>query len=627
MGHKRAAATAAISVEAVERALRQGEARAARLAAVAVALRLPKTAALDADLALESLRAQARKRSAELLARDVAELEEHARDFPNATVEVLPRLKAAIAKARRRGLDARTVAAWEEKARALESGREASMRAAAPVVLPLRQVLDMDVPRVGGKAAKLGEISEVVARAGAAVPPGLALTVDAYRRFLKEAGIAETLERVTSDPDLSPEERAARARKLILGAPLRSDSGVGAAIVAALRAENLDKEMLAVRSSAVDEDGAEAAFAGAGDTHLFVSPEELLPHVRDIWASLWNPRALLYRQTKGLPTTDLAQAVVVQAMAHAEIAGVAFTQDPVTGDSSRLIVNAAFGLGEGVVSGRVAPDQYVVGKSLGREILPPMIADKKLAIVRGKDGRGTEEAKMPPEWRRRRAMTPAKLEKLNAVALALESHFGYALDIEFGFVGSDLYVLQARPITHGSAEEPAPPALKPAHVPASASESKRVMFVCTGNTCRSPIAERMAKKKLALEGRGDVEVLSRGLSVAEAGEPMSAGARAALTGFGVPADGHAALPLADSDVIWADAILTMTAAQADALRRLHPEAKGKIFTLGEYSGVGGDVADPYGGDAARYRAAALQIAVLVDSALDRAEMSKPAPVR
>ena len=339
--------------------------------------------------------------------------------------------------------------------------------------------------------------------------------------------------------------------------------------------------MLAVRSSAVDEDGAEAAFAGAGDTHLYVKPEELLPHVKEIWASLWNPRALLYRETKGLSTTNLAQAVVVQAMADSEVSGVAFTQDPVSGDSSRLVVNAAFGLGEGVVSGRVAPDQFVVGKALGREVLPAMVSDKKLAIVRGKDGVGTEEHKMPPEWRRRRSMSPAKLEKLNAVALALESHFGYALDIEFGFVGDKLFILQARPVTNAAAEEVSPPAavaakavpVKAASTTETAVEAKRMLFVCAGNTCRSPMAERLAKQKLREEGRSDFEVLSRGLDVAEAGAPMSAGARAAVRNHGADGEGHAALSLERSDVIWADVILTMTSAQAGGAAPLPVDAR------------------------------------------------------
>ena len=209
---KRGATRAAMSVEAVERSLRAGEARAARLSAIASALGRSKDALVEADVELAGLREEAKARGAVLLAEDVADLQKHARMFPNATVEVLPRLKAAIAKAKRRGVAPEAVAAWERKVAALELTREASMRARAPVVLALRQVLDMDVPRVGGKAAKLGEISQVVANAGGEVPPGLALTVDAYRQFLREAGIAEKLERVATDPELRPRSaRPARA--------------------------------------------------------------------------------------------------------------------------------------------------------------------------------------------------------------------------------------------------------------------------------------------------------------------------------------------------------------------------------------------------------------------------------
>jgi protein-tyrosine-phosphatase/phosphohistidine swiveling domain-containing protein len=619
LGEQKAAVDQAVSVEAVERAARAGEARAVRAAAIAEALRRPASRLTETTAAAAALAKQASSRARALLAADVAELSAHALEVPNATVEVLPRLKAAIAKGRRRGLDPAVLAVWEKRAAELEARRETAMRAAAPIALPLSSVLDMDAPRVGGKGAKLGEIAQIVALAGGEVPPGLALTADAYREFLRETGIAERLEHFAADERLSPEERAERARRLILGAPLTADAGVGRAIIEALRAQHLDGAMLAVRSSAVDEDGAEAAFAGAGDTHLYVSAEDLLPHVREIWASLWNPRALLYRRTKGLTTTHLAQAVVVQAMVDSEVSGVAFTADPVTGDTSRPIVNAAFGLGEGVVSGRVAPDQYVVGKALGREILPPMIADKKLAILRAADGRGTAERRMPAQWRRRRAMTPVKLELLNTVARSLENHFGYPLDIEYAFVENKLYILQARPVTNAPVAEPAPEPTA-----ATAHEGARLMFVCTGNTCRSPMAERLAKDALAREGLPHFEVLSRGLAVAESGEPISAHARAALRAVGSNGDGHFALALETSDAIWADVILTMTRAQADELLRRYPGAKGKVFTLGEYSGVGGDIADPYGSDAGAYRATAAQISAAVDAAVDRAASAAPA---
>ena len=388
-----------------------------------------------------------------------------------------------------------------------------------------------------------------------------------------------------------------------------------------LAAQRLGKVFLAVRSSAVDEDGAEAAFAGAGDTHLYVDPAELLDHVKDVWASLWNPRALLYRETRGLSTANLAQAVVVQAMVDSVVSGVAFTQDPVSGSSGRVIVNGAFGLGEGVVSGRVAPDQYVLSKKTGLEILPPMVADKKLAVVRGKNGKGTTEEKMPPEWRRRRSMTPAKLKLLSDVSVALERHFGYALDIEFGFDEDNrLYILQSRSVTSNGVETqaavPAPPQgseMKPAQAP----KPKRLMFVCTGNTCRSPMAAHLAREKLSRRGRPDIEVVSRGLSVATAGEAMNPKAQAMLESRGVDASGHQARALTADDVAGTALILTMTEAQAQAVLARHPSAKGKVFSLAAYARTGGDIADPYGGDEDAYRAAATEIGDALDAFVER----------
>ncbi len=464
------------SIESVDRLRAQAGALAARLGALAQALGRPKDELSRLGVLASGVEKTAADRSAVLLAEDVAELQEHARRYPTATIEALPLIKAAIAKAKRRGLSSILVGRWEAQVRALEVAREASLRAHKPLVLPLSDIIDADVGAVGGKAAKLGEIAAVVEAAGGHVPQAVAPTVHAYRAFLREAGINERLEAVASDKALSPEIRSARARRLIMEgvlsvpgenggigrrAALTAEAGVGKAIMDSLQFAGLTDTMLAVRSSAVDEDGAEAAFAGAGDTHLYVSPDEVLPNVQEIWASVWNGRSLFYRESKGFSTANLAQALVIQEMVDAEIAGVAFTQDPVTGDTSRLIVNSAFGLGEGVVSNRVTPDQYVVGKDLGIEVLPPIIGDKKLAIVRSPDGKGTVEKKMPPEWRRRRSMTPEKLVLLNKVAVALERHFGFGLDLEYAFVGDKLYILQARAITSAAAN-PAPVAPKDA---------------------------------------------------------------------------------------------------------------------------------------------------------------------
>ncbi|MDX6769512.1 MAG: PEP/pyruvate-binding domain-containing protein [Elusimicrobiota bacterium] len=598
---------AARSVESVDRLRRRAASAAERLGAAGAALGRPKEELARLGLMASAADKEAAQRTSALLAEEMAELREHAARYPSATMETLPLMKAAIAKAKRRGFAPEVVSKWEAQVRGLEAAREAAMKAEKPLLLPLRDVVDADVAAVGGKAAKLGEIAAIVEAAGGVVPRAVAPTVHAYRAFLREAGILEALEAVASDPALSPEQRSGRARRLIMGAHLarpgepggqarlREESGVGRAILDALRRDGLDGVMLAVRSSAVDEDGAEAAFAGAGETHLYVSFSEVLAHVQEIWASVWNARSLIYRRSKGLSTANLAQAVVLQEMVDAEVAGVAFTQDPVTGDNSRLLVAAAYGLGEGVVSDRVTADQYTVGKDLGIEVLPPIVGDKKLAIIRSPDGRGTVEQKMPAEWRRRRSMTPDMLARLNKVAGALERHFGYPLDVEFAFSQGKLYILQARPVTTAAAQPAAAAA-------PDAAKAKTVLFVCTGNTCRSPMAEQLARARLAQEGRGDIAVASRGLGVGAAGAAMSAGAQATLSERGLDGSLHAARALTDQDVAGAEVILAMTREHAAEILRRHPGAKGKVHALADYTGK--DVADPYGGDLAAYRSAA-----------------------
>ena len=588
-----------------ERMAAAAASRLDRLTLIGAALERPTGDAKQAEDAHAAFTAASRAKISALLAEDIKELEEHARLYPSVTVEILPRLKSLVAKAKRRNLAPRYYESWEADIARLEAKRRVT-RGAGPLVLPLQSVLDADAGLVGGKGAKLGEIAEVVARAGGRTAPGFAVTVEAYREFIRRAGLEHEIERLASSKELSPEEKAERIQKLIRAAPLTANTPLGALLLGQLESAGLRGRPLAVRSSAVDEDGAAAAFAGAGDTHLYVSHEEALEKVKEVWASLWNPRALLYRQTKGLAVTGLAQAVVVQAMVPSEVSGVAFTEDPVSGNSGRLVVNAAFGLGEGIVSGRVAPDQFVLLKKHGREILPAMIADKKLKIVGKGDGTGVEEKRVAAESRRARSLSPSQLETLNTVSVALENHFGYALDIEFAFVGEALYVLQARPVTNAAPAEAAPPA--PLAAPAAPKAPARgVLFVCAGNTCRSPMAAVMLRQELEDLSVKNIPVASRGL-YAEDGKPISAGSAAALAERGLDASDHRSASLQAADVAGAALILVMEPGQRDALLRRFPEAKGRVHLLSEFGGQGPRaVADPFGGNAAEYEATAHQL--------------------
>jgi pyruvate,water dikinase len=250
------------------------------------------------------------------------------------------------------------------------------------------------------------------------VPGGIALTHWAFERFLKENGI--------ESPD----------RKSILSGRLDPDRGVGREILDALGTGRL----WAVRSSAIQEDSDDAAFAGAAESYLFVKPGDILAKVVENWASFWLPRGILYRRRHGLDASGIVPATLIQEMVPAEISGVIFTRNPVTSEDE-IVIDAVYGLGEGAVSGQADPDQYTTRKSDGEETALPRVARKRRQV--------TEAGLVPVEWKSRskRALSREQTRELSALAVKLEGHFGLPLDIEFSIHGEKIAILQARPIT------------------------------------------------------------------------------------------------------------------------------------------------------------------------------------
>lgn len=298
-----------------------------------------------------------------------------------------------------------------------------------------------DIAQVGGKAAGLGELIQ----AGLPVPTGFCITTTAYRRFVAEAGLSEQVAaRLASAASLEPpalEKTACAIQALFARAPIPPD--VAAAIERAYH--ELGEPAVAVRSSAIAEDLPGASFAGQQDTFLNVARRDaLLDAVRRCWASLWNARAIHYRQRVGLGEESTAMGLVVQVLIPADVSGVLFTANPNTGERTELVVNASFGLGEAIVSGAVTPDTYVLDKTtLARK--QAIAGAKELAIVpAAKDG--TTRMSTPGgqgEW----ALRDDSLNELAALALRAEAHFGVPLDIEWAVAGGQAWILQARPIT------------------------------------------------------------------------------------------------------------------------------------------------------------------------------------
>jgi pyruvate, water dikinase len=308
-----------------------------------------------------------------------------------------------------------------------------------------------DVASAGGKGANLGELT----RAGLPVPPGFVITADAYLTAMEAAGARQKL--VDLFAQVEPNDPAglratcADMRGLVRTAPLPAE--LQTEIVEAYR--RLEPQTnVAVRSSATSEDTASTSFAGMHETYTSVIGEqELLERVRDCWASAYGERVVSYRKSQRL-TEEPALAVVVQRMVSSERSGVIFTADPATKDTSRLVIEAAFGLGEVVVGGQVEPDTYTVAKR-GPRLLEARVGHKACKRVRAPDG-GERRVDLPEDEAARRVLRDDEVLELARLALRVEEHYGEPQDIEWAAEDGAIYLVQTRPITTLGAPHPAP---------------------------------------------------------------------------------------------------------------------------------------------------------------------------
>ena len=307
-------------------------------------------------------------------------------------------------------------------------------------VLWLDNIGSDDLETVGGKAASLGELHG----ADLPVPPAFVVTAATYRAFIEESGIeTELFETVDVDAEDSSElaTAAADAQRLITETPL--PDSVREEILAAY--DDLgERASVAVRSSATAEDLPGASFAGQQDTYLNVTREDLLDYVRDCWASLFTQRALYYRQEQGFAHDVVDIAVVVQKMVDAEKSGVMFTSHPSTGEPV-VTVEAAWGLGEAVVSGAVTPDNYVIERESG-DIREETVAEKKLMHVRDEETGETVERPVPEDRRGTRVLGDQELAELVELGEEIERYYGQPQDVEWA-IDDGIYLLQSRPIT------------------------------------------------------------------------------------------------------------------------------------------------------------------------------------
>jgi pyruvate,water dikinase len=323
-----------------------------------------------------------------------------------------------------------------------------------------------DVPLVGGKTASLGEMYQKLSSEGVRVPNGFAITAEAYRYMLEEAGVLEPLHAALDGLDPSDvadlARRAKRARELVYGAGLPSD--LASEILAGYRRlqEEYGEDVgLAVRSSATAEDLPTASFAGQQDTFLNIRGEQsLLDACRRCFASLFTDRSVHYRIDQGFDHYKVALSIGVMKMVRSDLAssGVMFTLDTESGFRDVVFITGAYGLGENVVQGAVDPDEFYVHKpSLvagHRAVLRRLLGDKavKMVLVEGETKHTTRNIPTQKADREHFCLSDVDVLELADSAVTIETHYGRPMDIEWAKDGIDgkIYIVQARPETAAS---------------------------------------------------------------------------------------------------------------------------------------------------------------------------------
>jgi pyruvate, water dikinase len=325
---------------------------------------------------------------------------------------------------------------------------------------PLAELRQADSSAFGGKSSTLGELIA----AEIPVPRGFAVSTTAFQAFVEASGlegkIAEALSRVSpGDVDavgaashaISEAMRFAPVPDAVRDEVARRYGKLAEAAAAA-------DPPVAVRSSALGEDSQEATFAGQQETYLWVrGVDHVCDAVRDCWVSLYSPPAISYRARLGGAAAEPAMGVTVQLMVDAEVSGVMFTCNPVSGDPSMVAINASWGLGLAVVGGEVTPDDYLVSK-VTREVVREHVHSKQVEYVPDAGGRGAIRVEVVEERRQIPCLDEQALAALVDVGRRVERYFGSRQDIEWaiargGELPSSLFVVQSRPVTAVAKQE------------------------------------------------------------------------------------------------------------------------------------------------------------------------------
>jgi pyruvate,water dikinase len=313
-------------------------------------------------------------------------------------------------------------------------------------ILWFSEVAKDDIPLVGGKGANLGEMSH----AQIPVPPGFVVSASAFFNFIKGSDLAKKIKNLLANLDAEDnarlQETANRIKELILNTPMPQETAEE--IKKAYR--KLGQGLVAVRSSATAEDLPEASFAGQQSTFLNVEGEDnVVAAVQKCWASLFEPRAIYYREQQGFDQLSVGIAVPIQKMVQSSASGVIFTLEPITGNRNIIVIEAVYGLGEALVAGEVKPDLYMIAKDK-MVITSKRISHQERKLVfnpNGKNGETNVWQLVTPSKQEQQKIPDADILKLTEIALRIENHYQSPQDIEWAQENSELYIVQTRPIT------------------------------------------------------------------------------------------------------------------------------------------------------------------------------------
>jgi len=340
-----------------------------------------------------------------------------------------------------------------------EVNKEDSERKTEKFIRWFSEIHKEDVLTVGGKGANLGEIYNLKVN----VPPGFVVTTDAYNHFLTEAGIKEKIKEIVKSINYEDLEDLEKKTKDIRELMIRSkipkeieeeisdaynaldtrDFNFESGTALTILKRSAEPIFVAIRSSATAEDLATASFAGQQDSFLNIKGyNEVIENVKKTFASLYTARATYYRKKQNY-TKEARLAAVVQRMIDSKKSGVVFSQNPSYEDKN-VIVESVWGLGEGIVSGTITPDHYVVSRDL--KIIEEKISDKKIAITRGANGK-ERTVQLSPKTSKEKVLEDSEIKSLAETSLKLEEHYQKPQDTEFAIEGGEIYIVQTRAIT------------------------------------------------------------------------------------------------------------------------------------------------------------------------------------